>query len=80
MWGEIILFFHFTLLMSSHQSVTENKSLSTTQSLVCFISGMAAVVMGYSVYSHLKSAQQYNVRPKRLHSLNDKKLEDCMYM
>ena len=45
--------------------------------VACFISGIAVILMGYSVYSHLKSIQDRHVQIRRHSNRSDTKLEDC---
>lgn len=59
--------------------MTTNKPIhkDDTPAFVCFIAGMAAVLMGYSVYSHLKTLHDYNTLPKKSLKKTGTKLEDC---
>jgi hypothetical protein len=44
---------------------------------MCFMAGVAAVLMGYSVYSHLKTLHDRNNLPKKNSNKTGTKLEDC---
>ncbi|ORE22673.1 hypothetical protein BCV71DRAFT_171318 [Rhizopus microsporus] len=46
--------------------------------VACFISGIAVILMGYSVYSHLKSIQDRHVQIRRHSNRSDTKLEDSI--
>ncbi|KAG0182048.1 hypothetical protein DFQ29_006028 [Apophysomyces sp. BC1021] len=51
---------------SSQRSITSGGDISlTTTPTICFVTGMAVVFMGYSVYSHLKTLQDRNANPGR---------------
>lgn len=60
--------------------MTTNKPIhrDETSTVVCFIAGMAAVLMGYSVYSHLKTLHDYNTLPKKSVKKTGTKLEDSI--
>jgi hypothetical protein len=44
-----------------------------------FATGIAAVLMGYSIYSHLKQVQSENSSSKKKLNRTGLKLEDCIY-
>ncbi|KAI8079437.1 hypothetical protein BDF21DRAFT_311577, partial [Thamnidium elegans] len=46
--------------------------------VVAFIAGVAAVLMGYSVYSHLKTLHDRNALPKKNATKSGAKLEDSI--
>ncbi|CEG74833.1 hypothetical protein RMATCC62417_09971 [Rhizopus microsporus] len=46
--------------------------------VACFISGIAVILMGYSVYSHLRSIQDRHVQIRRHSNRSDTKLEDSI--
>lgn len=48
--------------------------------VMCFMAGVAAVLMGYSVYSHLKTLHDRNNLPKKSSNKTGTKLEDCKRM
>ncbi|KAG0190969.1 hypothetical protein DFQ28_001174 [Apophysomyces sp. BC1034] len=62
-----IVFFVSSIMRSSSQrSITSGGDISlTTTPTICFVTGMAVVFMGYSVYSHLKTLQDRNANPGR---------------
>jgi hypothetical protein len=64
--------------MSSSKRIAPTNS-GETPAIVCFISGIAAVLMGYSVYSHLKTLRDRNTQPKKSTTKSGTKLEDCKY-
>lgn len=62
--------------------MSSSKRLATTNSkdnsaVICFIAGVTAVLMGYSVYSHLKTLHDRNTLPKKTTNKTGAKLEDC---
>lgn len=55
-----------------------NKERSLTSAeIACFLAGAAAMLMGYSVYSHLKSVQDSNSQTKKSSNRLESKIEDC---
>lgn len=47
--------------------------------VICFITGIAAVLMGYSVYSHLKTLHDRSITPKKITTNKPgSKLEDSI--
>lgn len=61
---------------SKRLASTYNKETSTA---IAFVAGIAAVLMGYSVYSHLKTLHDRNALPKKNTPKSGAKLEDCMF-
>lgn len=59
--------------MSSNKPINKGE----TPAIVCFVAGIAAVLMGYSVYSHLKTLHDRNTLPKKSTTKTGNKLEDC---
>lgn len=59
---------------SKRPALTDSKE---TPAVVAFIAGVAAVLMGYSVYSHLKTLHDRNALPKKNATKSGAKLEDC---
>ena len=51
-----------------------------TQAVFCFVAGIAAVLMGYSVYTHLKTLHDRNTSPKITPPKSGIKLEDCKHV
>lgn len=62
--------------MTTNKRVVPSNS-GETPAIVCFVSGMAAVLMCYSVYSHLKTLHDRSTQPKKTASKRGTKLEDC---
>jgi hypothetical protein len=48
--------------------------------VMCFMAGVTAVLMGYSVYSHLKTLRDRSNLPKKSTNKTGTKLEDCKKM
>ncbi|KAI9262014.1 hypothetical protein BY458DRAFT_439377 [Sporodiniella umbellata] len=48
--------------------------------LACFVTGVAAILMGYSVYSHLKSVQDNHSQTKKLSNKPETKIEDAIQL
>lgn len=62
--------------MSSSKRLAPTNSRDTP-AVICFIAGITAVLMGYSVYSHLKTLHDRNTLPKKSANKSGAKLEDC---
>ncbi|KAG2206826.1 hypothetical protein INT47_007582, partial [Mucor saturninus] len=60
---------------SKRLATTSNKDNSA---VICFIAGVTAVLMGYSVYSHLKTLHERNTLPKKTTNKTGAKLEDSI--
>ena len=69
------IFFLFDIMAFGRDSYWANGEEGAA--VACFISGIAVILMGYSVYSHLKSIQDRHVQIRRHSNRSDTKLEDC---
>ncbi|KAI7904924.1 uncharacterized protein BX663DRAFT_501050 [Cokeromyces recurvatus] len=62
--------------MGTNNKLTTNGERTTA--MICFFTGVAAVLMGYSIYSHLKTIHDRNVAPKKSSNKAGLRLEDSI--